>query len=125
MVLFRIDKGGDAELFRKFQAAFEIIREVFDKKKITTFSVALSTPVSETPTTSYYESSGFSAPIPTWEWYSSASEEPIPLYKVYDVFLLVFHKSWLLFLVLFYWSASLCIQKSPSHKLPLLFFNFQ
>ena len=73
------DKGGDPQEFRTLNTSFEAIRNLFDKKAVRSFAtnasehVQYSQPsVGRTPSTS----------TPSWEFYSAAAEEDLPLYKV-------------------------------------------
>ena len=75
------DKGGDAATFRKVQAAFEVLRGLYDSGRVGgSFATSLNT-----ATASEYGSSmsGFSATdVPSWEFYAAAAEAPVPSYRV-------------------------------------------
>ncbi|GKY93930.1 hypothetical protein MPSEU_000359900 [Mayamaea pseudoterrestris] len=75
------DKGGDAATFRKIRTAFEVLRELYTKHKLTSFTTHL-----EQPTDDYYDSvyQDFSNDdyTPSYEHYYHAAQEQVPGYKV-------------------------------------------
>lgn len=85
------DKGGDPEAFRSVQTAFEILRDFYEKKSVTSFALAAqqgnSTSSHATTTTSSVRFDDLfrefgNIPTPSWEFYAQAAEDPVPLYKV-------------------------------------------
>lgn len=75
------DKGGDSATFRKVQAAFDVLRGLFDSGRVgSSFATALGT-----STADGYAScvSGFaSSAVPSWEFYAAAAAEVVPTYRV-------------------------------------------
>ena len=76
------DKGGDPEEFRKVQASFEVLRELFDNGDVSSFT---GPDAGSFDTGDAFESNfqGFgAASTPSWEFYEEAAQEPVPAYRV-------------------------------------------
>jgi len=74
------DKGGDPSVFRDVQASFEVLRDLFDNSKIESFYSGFEKSTKDNFTevwNDYNEST-----TPSWEYFASASEEPVPGYRV-------------------------------------------
>lgn len=74
------DKGGDAETFREVQSCFEVIRELYQSGKISSFVVQHAEPTAEAFDTAYQDFEG--KPTPSWDYYYEAAEESVPLYRM-------------------------------------------
>jgi len=76
------DKGGDPEVFKEVQSAFEVIREQYDSGKVQSFTADT---FQDTSTSDAFENQweGFSGmPRPSYDYYADAAEESMPTYKV-------------------------------------------
>lgn len=72
------DKGGDANVFKKLNAAFEVLRDMCEKHKILSFLSTL-----DQSTTAVYMNAAQSAKgFQSWDYFQSAAEEPVPIYRV-------------------------------------------
>ena len=74
------DKGGDVIAFRQAQAAFEVLRGLFESGRVSAFSDSL-----DMDTEAGYGDSmnGFqSRSVPSWDFYAAAAEEVVPTYRV-------------------------------------------
>lgn len=74
------DKGGDAAVFRDVQAAFEVLRELFDNSAVHSFAAE-----GAQATANAYKASKSdlkSASVPSWEYYAEAAKEVYATYKV-------------------------------------------
>ena len=73
------DKGGDPEQFRRVQTSFEVLRDLFDAKKISSF-------VSDCDTTAQEFGDMWKnfdgMPTPSWEFFYAAAESTVPTYRV-------------------------------------------
>lgn len=74
------DKGGDAAAFREVQAAFEVLRRLFDTKGVDSFRQAQdeSTAVSYKGSKADFKDVG----TPSWEFYAEAAKEDYATYRV-------------------------------------------
>ncbi len=75
------DKGGTAEEFRKIQAAFEVIKSIYEKGEIPTF-VWQGEFNSSAVFNEEHEFDASTMPVPSWEFYEAAAAETIPTYRV-------------------------------------------
>ena len=75
------DKGGDAATFRKVQAAFEVLRGLYDSGRV---GGSFATSLDSSTAAEYGNSmSGFaSTDVPSWEFFAAAAEVPVPSYRV-------------------------------------------
>jgi len=74
------DKGGDAAEFRALQAAFEVLRSMVDKGKVTSFTASRKQSTQKAYNKSF---EGFEdMPTPSWDFYAAAADEPIPAYRI-------------------------------------------
>ena len=74
------DKGGDEEVFKKTQAAFEVLREMFEGQSVGSFASSAgdsTADVFEQATRAYAHTDR-----PSWEFYAAAAEETMPSYRV-------------------------------------------
>lgn len=74
------DKGGDAAAFRDVQAAFEVLRRLFDTGAVECFRLS-----QDQPTTSSFEGSKADfkdTATPSWEYYAEAAKEEVATYRV-------------------------------------------
>lgn len=73
------DKGGSAATFRDVQAAFEVLRTIFDASSVSSFSAAQD----QSTATDYAGSKEDfkSAATPSWEFYSEAAKDVTPTYR--------------------------------------------
>ena len=79
------DKGGTAEAFRELHGAFEVVRDMYEKKSVASFATTAGGP--SVSTSEYYEQTMHAydtsdMPMPSWEFYEAAEEEPVPTYRV-------------------------------------------
>ena len=72
------DKGGSPVQFRRVQTAFEVLREMFAQKRVSSFATGLSARGS-----AYADAwRANSGPVPSWEYYTAAAEVPVPTYRM-------------------------------------------
>jgi hypothetical protein len=72
------DKGGDAAVFRQVHASFEVLRDMYDNKKIVdSFATDSSTSADETAWQEYAD-----MPTQSWDYFYTAAEEKDPPYRV-------------------------------------------
>lgn len=73
------DKGGDAALFRQVHASFEVLRDMYDNKKVVDYSFATDsfTSADETAWQEYAD-----MPTQSWDYFYTAAEEKEPAYRV-------------------------------------------
>lgn len=75
------DKGGDAAVFRDVQAAFEVLRQLFDGSAFNfSFAAAQDQSTSDIYKGSKDDFKG--APMPSWEYYAEAAKEVAATYRV-------------------------------------------
>jgi len=74
------DKGGDAKTFRDVQAAFEVLRTLFDSADFKSFSDALDQSTAHIYTGSKEDFK--SSSTPSWEYYAEAAKEVAATYRV-------------------------------------------
>lgn len=74
------DKGGDPSEFREINASFEVLREMFNLGKISSFSDSAS--LGESTNFESVFSDLNDLPTPSWEYYSRAAREEVPPYRV-------------------------------------------
>ena len=74
------DKGGDPAAFRRVQAAFEVVRDLYDSGRVGSFVNSLN----DSTASSFGESESRFAgqPVPSWDYYCAAAEQPVPTYRV-------------------------------------------
>lgn len=75
------DKGGDAAEFRDVNAAFEVVRGLFEKRKVTSFAGAAS---GATSTASAFASAAHEfdgAEFKSWDFYAEAAATETPPYR--------------------------------------------
>ena len=72
------DKGGDAEAFRTVQTAFELLRGMFEGKKVDSFAKAGEAATDKAADVR----SSFERPPPSWTYFYNAAEVDVPLYRV-------------------------------------------
>eukprot|EP00634_Sargassococcus_sp_CCMP2135_P002782 CAMPEP_0198662802 /NCGR_PEP_ID=MMETSP1467-20131203/49234_1 /TAXON_ID=1462469 /ORGANISM="unid. sp., Strain CCMP2135" /LENGTH=501 /DNA_ID=CAMNT_0044399305 /DNA_START=45 /DNA_END=1550 /DNA_ORIENTATION=+ len=78
------DKGGDPATFRDIQAAFMVLKTMYEKKRVTTF-VGKPKEFATTTTKTAFESAKVDLsdlPTPSWEFYAEAAAETVPKYRV-------------------------------------------
>lgn len=73
------DKGGSTAAFRETQAAFEVLRGLFEADAVTSF-VASSNDFAEAFKGAKEDLKG--APVPSWEFYAEAAKEVKPTYRI-------------------------------------------
>lgn len=73
------DKGGDAAVFRDVRTSFEELRRMYDDKALHSFATEQAAEASTYEKT--YQDFG-DMPIPSWEFFYTAAEEDVPLYRV-------------------------------------------
>lgn len=73
------DKGGSADDFRDVQTAFELLRTMFEKKKVASFQTAGD---SSTGAFKDVKKDFERSEMPSWDYYYSAAEESVPTYRV-------------------------------------------
>ena len=83
------DKGGDNDTFRKIQTSFEILRDLYESKKVSSFSIG-----ADTVGDSHFTESSFDdlfselfkefgrKATPSYEFYQEAAEKSVPTYRV-------------------------------------------
>ena len=76
------DKGGDPEVFRSVNTAFEALRDLFESNKITSFFKQANESVDQTTTSSNDSKYSADRDVPSWSFYSNAAEDDMPLYKI-------------------------------------------
>lgn len=74
------DKGGTAESFRAVQAAFNVLKELYQKKSIDSFATHLNDDASQNYHESFQDANDM--PVPPWDFYEEAPEENVPGYRV-------------------------------------------
>ena len=74
------DKGGTEEAFRTVNSAFETLRSMYEKGKITSFTDAAKVDTGADYEANYKTYGGYTAP--SYEWYEMQAEEDVPKYKV-------------------------------------------
>lgn len=74
------DKGGDAAKFREVQTSFEVIRELFETNKVNSFIQASLESTDHEYSRKRDKFSGMETP--SWEFYQSAAEADMPIYRV-------------------------------------------
>jgi hypothetical protein len=74
------DKGGDAEEFRNIQTSFEVLRDLYDGQRISSFAASVDHSTSKAFEDLWKDFEG--AAPPSWDFYAEAAEEPVPLYRV-------------------------------------------
>mmetsp|Transcript_20086 Transcript_20086/g.24860 ORF Transcript_20086/g.24860 Transcript_20086/m.24860 type:complete len:477 (+) Transcript_20086:73-1503(+) len=74
------DKGGDAAEFRNIRTAFEVLREMYEKNQISSFSSS-ATKTADAPRYEEVSEEFKDMPTPCWEFYAAASEEAVPTYR--------------------------------------------
>lgn len=74
------DKGGDAAVFRDVQAAFEVLRKLFDESDFISFVAAQEQSTAEIYKESKDDFKG--SPTPSWEYYAEAAKEASATYRV-------------------------------------------
>lgn len=73
------DKGGDTSVFRDVQASFEVLRDLFDNRKVDSFHDGLENSADKfTEMWKDYTTSD----TPSWDYFASAAEEAVPGYRV-------------------------------------------
>lgn len=84
------DKGGDNDTFRKIQTSFEILRDIYENKKVSSFSNGSSSIEEDR----YFTGSSFDdlfselfkefgrKTTPSYEFYQEAAEKNVPAYRV-------------------------------------------
>lgn len=73
------DKGGDPALFRQVRASFEVLRDLYSHQKVDSFAAAASQ-AAESYDQTWQDFEG--VPTPSWDFFYSAAEKDVPLYKV-------------------------------------------
>jgi hypothetical protein len=73
------DKGGDAAVFREVRTSFEELRRIYDAGGVYSFATEQAAEASTYETT--YKDFG-DMPTPSWEFFYTAAEEDVPLYRV-------------------------------------------
>jgi len=82
------DKGGDSDSFRKIQTSFELLREIYEKKEIVSFSSNLSSGGNDFHETSFDDlysdifTEFANKKTPSYAFYEEAAEENVPTYRV-------------------------------------------
>jgi hypothetical protein len=75
------DKGGDAAEFRKARTSFEVLRGLFDSKKVSTFQgIAVQKQNADSYNAVYAEFGD--VPTPSWDYFYAAASEVVPLYRI-------------------------------------------
>lgn len=72
------DKGGDAEVFRNVNESFEFLKNLVEKKLISTICVSCDTSAPQ----EYEFTSEHQGQMPSYQYYEQAAEEEMPLYRV-------------------------------------------
>jgi NAD-dependent DNA ligase len=73
------DKGGDTSIFRDVRTSFEELRRMYDADTVLSFATQQAAEASTYDTT--YQDFG-DMPTPSWEFFYTAAEEDVPLYRV-------------------------------------------
>lgn len=86
------DKGGDAEMFRDIQTAFELLRDLHHGKRTGDWmfhecmdgktAAAPQDTVDEEFDMSGYDADFSNMETPSWEYYETAAEETVPIYRM-------------------------------------------
>ena len=82
------DKGGDPALFREVQTNWEVLRELYDKGKVHSkgfvyyFSGEGKQHKAENVEVHAAAFSDPNRPMPSWDWFAEAADEPVPAYRV-------------------------------------------
>jgi len=71
------DKGGSAAEFRVVQAAFEGLRDVYNRGAVSSFARSREHSVDQTKC-----SDAAGRPMPSWDFYAAAAEELVPGYRI-------------------------------------------
>ena len=79
MLAVHPDKGGDAAEFREVQTSFEVLREMVQDGSVGSFADASGRSTADAYSSSYDNHAG--RPTPSWEYYSSAAAEAVPIYR--------------------------------------------
>ena len=74
------DKGGDPAVFREVQTCFEVLRELFDANRITSFATDCDNSTAEEFGEMWKNFDGM--PTPSWDFFYAAAETPVPMYRV-------------------------------------------
>lgn len=74
------DKGGDVQVFRQVQSSFEVLRSLYEGRKVGSFADASHTGFGDAFRNAWGKATG--APTPSWEFYAEAAEVPVPTYRV-------------------------------------------
>mmetsp|Transcript_75911 Transcript_75911/g.143096 ORF Transcript_75911/g.143096 Transcript_75911/m.143096 type:complete len:465 (+) Transcript_75911:73-1467(+) len=74
------DKGGDAAIFRDVQAAFEVLRKLFDDAAVESFADAQDQATADLYKGTKEDLKGMSTP--SWEYYAEAAKEVTATYRV-------------------------------------------
>jgi len=74
------DKGGDAAVFRDVQAAFQVLRGLFDAKAVDSFLSAADEPTADSYRGSKADFKDMATP--SWEYYAEAAKEDYATYRV-------------------------------------------
>ena len=73
------DKGGDPAIFRQVRASFEVLREMYSHQTVESFASSGSKTVG-TYDQVWKDFEGM--PTPSWDYFYTAAEEPVPIYRV-------------------------------------------
>ena len=89
------DKGGSVEAFRILQTSFELLRDFFNAKSVSSFCEDPNAPLHRAHANDEYDDeegeeyrpdsnsySTSSSSMPSWEFYADAAEYTVPIYKV-------------------------------------------
>lgn len=77
------DKGGDSATFRSVQAAFEVIRKLYEAKEIVTFTdPAVQSRSVDTDFAAASDNVKTGANVQPWDFYEAAEDVDVPLYHV-------------------------------------------
>jgi hypothetical protein len=76
------DKGGDPAIFLSVRASFEVLRDMYSLQRVKSFS---KKGVAQKQTADTYDQTWRDfegAPTPSWDFFYTADEEDVPLYKM-------------------------------------------
>lgn len=76
------DKGGEAVKFRAIHAAWEVLKDLFEKKSVPSFVSSGETPTSTVHEKKMQEFDASDLPTQSWEYFQEAAQEVDPPYRV-------------------------------------------